>query len=315
MELRGIHHITAITADARANLGFYAGTLGLRFIKKTVNFDDPTAYHLYYGDDAGTPGSILTFFEYPGVGPGSAGHGMIHRITWRVADERALDFWDERLRQRGVSVERHARRLRFSDPEGLGLELAAAASDERPLTAWAEGIPPQFALQRFEGVRAYATQPDRSARILAEALQFTPQGAVTDGGEQPTVLWRVTAGGRSSSYICDPAPPWQARQGAGTVHHIAWATPAEQQAPWRERVAAAGLSPTQIIDRTYFQSVYFREPGGVLFEIATLGPGFAIDEPLEHLGERLQLPPRYERLRPQLERELTPLENPRRVAA
>ena len=307
MQLLGIHHITAITADAPANLSFYSDLLGLRFIKKTVNFDDPTAYHLYYGDEVGHPGSILTFFEYPGAGRGSAGPGMIHRIAWRVADEEALDFWEERLRQNYVPLERSPGALRFRDPEGLELELAASRTQEQALTAAAADIPPRHAIRGFDGVRAFTSDPRRSAGPLEDTLGFAEAPGPATGDN----TWRVAGSERSSSYAYDAAPRAKPVQGAGTVHHIAWAVPDQDQPAWRERLLGAGLRPTPIIDRTYFRSVYFREPSGVLFEIATLGPGFAVDEPLETLGETLQLPARYESLRPRLEQVLTPLVRPR----
>jgi glyoxalase family protein len=311
MQLLGIHHITAITADARANLSFYSDLLGLRFIKKTVNFDDPTAYHLYYGDEAGHPGSILTFFEYPGASRGRAGQGMIHRIAWRVANDKALDFWEERLRQNYVPLERFPGALRFRDPEGLELELAASRTQEQALTAAAADIPPRHAIQGFEGVRAFTSDPRRSAGPLEEALGF----AEAPGSAAGDNTWRVAGSERSSLFAYDPAPQTRPAQGAGTVHHIAWAVPDEDQPAWRQRILGSGLHATPIIDRTYFRSVYFREPSGVLFEIATLGPGFTVDEPLERLGESLQLPAQYEHLRPRLEKELQPLVGPRSRAA
>jgi len=312
MELLGIHHITAITADAPTNLSFYAGLLGLRFVKRTVNFDDPTAYHLYYGDEHGDPGSILTFFEYPGAGRGSAGEGMIHRIAWRVADEPALDFWEERLRRDYVPLERSPGALRFRDPEGLELELAVSRRREPALTAAAGDIPTRFAIRGFDGVRAFTSDPQGSARTLGETLGFTGESGST---EQSGAPWRASGGGRSSFYAYDPAPRTRPVQGAGTVHHIAWAVPDDDQTTWRERILGAGLHATPIIDRTYFRSVYFREPSGVLFEVATLGPGFAVDEPQERLGETLQLPERYEYLRSRLEQVLTPLVAPSSKAA
>ena len=307
MQLLGIHHITAITADAPANLSFYSGLLGLRFIKKTVNFDDPSAYHLYYGDESGHPGSILTFFEYPGAGRGSAGPGMIHRVTWRVADEKALDFWEERLRQNHVPLERFSGALRFRDPEGLELELAASRTQEQALTAAAADIPRRHAIQGFDGVRAFASDPRRSAGPLADTLGFAEAPGFAAGDD----TWRVAGSERSSFYAYDPAPQTRPVQGAGTVPHIAWAVPDQDQPAWRQRLLDSGLHATPIIDRTYFRSVYFREPSGVLFEIATLGPGFTVDEPLETLGETLQLPARYQSLRPRLEQVLTPLVRPR----
>ena len=308
MHLGGIHHITAITADARRNLSFYAGLLGLRFVKKTVNFDDPSAYHLYYGDESGTPGSILTFFEYPGAQRGRAGDGMIHQLVWRVADEASLDFWEERLEGAGVNVERQSGIVSFSDPEGLDLELAVTGASQRPLFAAASGIPPVFALRGFDGVRAYAENPEASAAALGSVLGF---GRSTVDDETGAVAWRIGDEDRSSRYVYDRPPAATGVQGAGTVHHIAWAVPDDDQPAWRERVVAGGLYATPIIDRVYFRSVYFREPSGVLFEIATRGPGFAVDEAPDQLGETLQLPPRYEDLRPRLERLLTPLTSPR----
>jgi glyoxalase family protein len=311
MELHGIHHITAITADARANLDFYVRVLGLRFVKKTVNFDDPTAYHLYFGDDTGSPGSILTFFEYPGVPAGRAGEGMIHRISWRVNSEEALGFWDDRLRAQGLRAEREQGRLRFHDPEGLGLELMVPAGSEAAqprLAATSSGVPAEFALGGFAGVRAYAREPRGSAAALEQTLGFT----TIDGGG---VDWRIAGGGRSATYAYDPAPAPVPLSGAGTVHHIAWGVRDDEQRAWRRRVVEGELHATQIIDRTYFRSVYFREPSGVLFELATLGPGFAVDEPVERLGQELRLPPQHEYLRPRLERLLAPLDVPERRAA
>jgi glyoxalase family protein len=300
VKLEGIHHITAITADAPRNVDFYARQLGLRLVKKTVNQDDPTVYHLFYADEAGSPGADLTFFEYPGVGRGRAGAGMVHRIVWRVASPDALDFWAERLGDEGVAVAREDGALRFADPEGLELELRAIESDDEPLTADHPEIPREHALQGFEAVRAYTFEPEQSRSFLTEALSFTPQG---DGFE-------VRGEERGSLYLYDRA---EARgiSGAGTVHHVAWASPADDHEAWRQRVVEAGAQPTPVIDRFYFRSIYFREPSGVLFEIATIGPGFAVDEPAEHLGERLSLPPKFEPLREQLERTLTPLPNPR----
>ena len=201
--------------------------------------------------------------------------------------------------------------LRFRDPEGLELELAAARTEEQALTAAASGIPPRHAIQGFAGVRAFTSDPQRSAGPLADTLGFSeaPGSAAAD------VTWRVAGGERSSLYTYDPAPQTRPVQGAGTVHHIAWAVPDRDQPAWRQRILGSGLHATPIIDRTYFRSVYFREPSGVLFEIATLGPGFTVDEPLEHLGESLQLPEQYEHLRSRLERELTPLGGPRSRAA
>jgi glyoxalase family protein len=305
MRLEGIHHITAITGDAPRNVDFYVRLLGLRLVKKTVNFDAPDVYHLYYGDEAGAPGSILTFFEFPGAAPGRAGDRMLHTITWRVSSEGALEFWTDRLGGDGVATEREGNRLRFADPEGLGLELAHVESGDAPLAGAAEGIPAEHALQGFDGARGYTSAPERSAALLQDALGFEHDG---DGD------WTVAGEQRGARWSYDPAPSARRGiQGAGTVHHIAWAARDGDHEAWRETVAAAGAQVTPIIDRQYFHSIYFREPSGVLFEIATLGPGFAIDEDRAHLGEALRLPPQHEHLRAQLERTLTPLHNPRAI--
>jgi glyoxalase family protein len=301
MRLEGIHHVTAITADAPRNVDFYARVLGLRLVKKTVNQDDPTVYHLFYADEKGSPGSDITFFEYPGARRGRAGAGMVHRIAWRVASEEALDFWEERLRAEGAPVSREDRRLRFSDPEELGLELVVEDSGDEPLIADHPEVPAEVALQGFDGVRAYSLDPEASRAFLEDTMTFAPKGgaAFESRGEE-----------RGSFYVYD-----RAREagigGAGTVHHVAWASPMVEHEAWRQRVLEGGATPTPVIDRFYFRSIYFREPSGVLFEIATLGPGFTVDEPLDSLGEKLSLPPDYEHLRDQVEPNLRPINNPR----
>jgi glyoxalase family protein len=297
MKFEGIHHITCITGDAPGNIDFYVRVLGLRLVKKTVNQDDPTVYHLFYADEKGSAGADLTFFEYPGARRGQAGRGMVHRIVFRVASEEALDFWAERLGREGVEIEREDGRLRVDDPEGLGLVLAVVETDDEPLVAEHPEIPFELALQGFDGVRAYA-DPGASRPFLEEALAFEPRGE----GE-----WEARGERRGSFYAYDEPPAERGIPGAGTVHHVAWASPPEEHEAWHERVAAAGARPTPIIDRFYFKSIYFREPSGVLFEIATIGPGFTTDEPLESLGERLSLPPDYEHLRERVEPLLTPL--------
>ncbi len=305
MRLDGIHHITAITADARRNLDFYVRVLGLRFVKKTVNFDQPSAYHLYYGDELGHPGSILTFFEFPGVAAGRPGAGMIHRIVWRVADPGSLDFWEERLAGEGTASERVDRALRFADPEGLALELVAPGAPDAPLVAAAGDVPEEHRLLGFDGVHAYASNLGRGAPLLGDALGFEESGG----------RW-IASDDRHAAYVYDAAPEAAGIHGGGTVHHIAWAARDEEHEAWRQRVSAAGARVTPIIDRDYFRSIYFREPSGVLFEIATLGPGFTVDEPADRLGEELRLPDQHEHLRERLEQSLTPLENPRpRVSA
>jgi glyoxalase family protein len=306
MELDGIHHITCITADAPGNVDFYARVLGLRLVKKTVNFDAPDVYHLYFGDERGAPGSILTFFEFPDAAPGRAGAGMIHRLRWRVASADALDFWSERLAAENVEVHRIEDAIRFDDPEGLNLEFAIiAGTHDEPLTAHADDIPSEHALQGFDGVRAYGPGREQEHKILTEVMGFE----LTVPGE-----YRLN-GRRTATYGYDDPPAAVGLQGAGTVHHIAWCDRDDQHSGWREHLRQAGERPTQVIDRQYFLSIYFREPHGVLFELATPSPGFAIDEDPAHLGEQLRLPPQYEHLRDRLEASLTPLNNPRAKAA
>jgi glyoxalase family protein len=301
VKLEGIHHITCITADAPRNVDFYARVLGLRMVKKTVNQDDPSVYHLFYADEQGSPGADLTFFEFPGVPTGRAGDGMVHRITWRVGSTDALDFWAERLEGEGYQSRREGNSLHFTDFEGLGLELAAVDSPDPPLIAEDPEIPAALALQGFAGVRAYASGPERSRPLLEEALAFEPR----DDG------WEARGERRGSTYAYDPPPPGRGLQGAGTVHHVAWASHDAEHEAWRDRVIAAGGHPTPVIDRFWFRSIYFREPSGVLFELATFSPGFAADEDLEHLGESLVLPPFLEARREEIEARLTPVENPR----
>jgi glyoxalase family protein len=304
-KLNGIHHISAITADATQNVRFYAGVMGLRLVKKTVNQDDPTVYHLFYADEDGSPGADLTFFEYPGVARGRAGAGMIHRIGFRVGSVDALDFWSRRLAVAGTNSEREDDRLRFSDPEGLGFELIVEPPADRPLVARHPEIPERFALQGFAGARAFERSRHASDQFLTETLGFATAGSDS---------YEVRGETRGSLYIYDPAPEARGLAGSGTVHHVAWSSTMEDHVAWRERVIEGGGSPTPVIDRFYFRSIYFREPSGVLFEIATMGPGFATDEPKEHLGERLSLPPAFEHLRAQVEATLTPLPNPREKA-
>jgi glyoxalase family protein len=301
MRLEGIHHITAITADAPGNVDFYARVLGLRLVKKTVNQDDPTVYHLFYADEKGSPGSDITFFEYPGARRGRAGAGMVHRIVWRVASEQALDFWEERLRAEGAPVSREDGRLRFSDPEELGLEFIVNETGDEPLIADHPEVPSEMALQGFDAVRAYSFDPEESRRFLEQSLNFEPNGEAA---------FEVRGEKRGSFYVYDEASEVGVG-GAGTVHHVAWSSPMEEHEAWRDRVVEGGAHPTPVIDRFYFKSIYFREPSGVLFELATIGPGFTADEPLESLGERLSLPPNFEHLRDRLEPVLTPLPNPR----
>ncbi|MDQ3962460.1 MAG: VOC family protein [Actinomycetota bacterium] len=302
MKLEGVHHVTAITGDAPGNVEFYAGVLGLRLVKKTVNQDDPTVYHLFYADERGSAGSDITFFEYPGVPQGRAGDGMVHRVVFRVESSAALDFWEERLSKQGIEVSRSDASIVFADPEGLNLEFKIDESGDEPLRAETPDIPDEFAVRGFEGLRAYSSMPEASKELFEGALDFEAQ---SDGS------WKVRGDQRGGFYRFDSPPQTRPLSGAGTVHHVAWASPIDQHDAWHDRVAAAGASPTPVIDRFYFRSIYFREPSGVLFEIATLGPGFTADEPLETLGMGLSLPPNYEHLRDKLADILTPLPDPR----
>jgi glyoxalase family protein len=301
MRLDGIHHVTNITGNAPANVDFYAGTLGLRMVKKTVNQDDPTVYHLFYADEKGSAGADITFFEYPGSEPGRAGAGMIHTIVWRVASPEALDFWAERLAAHGVETTRDGDALGFADPEGLRHELVVATVADQPLIADHPEIPDEAALQGFEGVRAYARDREARTEPLLAALGFEH---TADG-------WDTRGDSRGGWIRYESAPDEPGIPGAGTVHHVAWASTMDDHEAWRRRVTEAGGRPTPIIDRFWFRSIYFREPSGVLYEIATLGPGFATDEDPEHLGEKLILPPDFEHLRAKVEPLLTPITNPR----
>jgi glyoxalase family protein len=301
MRLEGIHHVTAITGDAPGNVDFYVRVLGLRLVKKTVNQDDPTVYHLFYADERGSAGSDITFFEYPGARRGRAGAGMVHRVVFRVSSEEALDFWEERLRAEDVSLSRAKGRLTFADPEALGLELAVVETADEPLTAEHPEIPAEHRIQGFDSVRAYTQDPETSREFLEGALEFESRGDNE---------FEARGESRGGTYAYDQTDE-RGVPGAGTVHHVAWASTPEEHEAWRQRVVEAGGSPTPVIDRFYFKSVYFREPSGVLFEIATIGPGFTTDEPLESLGESLSLPPNFEHLREQVEPVLTPITNPR----
>lgn len=297
MQLEGIHHISAITGDAPRNVDFYARVLGLRLVKKTVNQDDPTVYHLFYADEDGSPGADLTFFEYPGARPGRAGSGMVHRVVFRVAGEAALDFWAERLSGEGVEVAREPGSLVFADPEGLGLELAVVDRPDAPLVARSLAVPAEHAIQGFEAVRAYVDDTTRSEALLSGPMGLKP---VAPGD------WEARGEERGGRIVLDPSPG-RGVPGAGTVHHVAWSIGLGEEDAWQQLIARAGQQPTPVIDRFYFRSVYFREPSGILYELATRGPGFTSDEPKETLGEALSLPPRFEPVRDHVSTRLTPL--------
>jgi glyoxalase family protein len=303
MRLEGLHHITMITGDAQSNVAFYADVLGLRLVKKTVNFDDPSAYHLYFGDETGAPGSILTWFEFAGAAPGRAGLGMIHTLQLGVPSAASIDFWQQRLTAKGADPTRlQDGSLRVADPDGLSLQLVVADDGNPPLQAVHPEVPAEHAITGLEGARAYSMFPGVQESVLTDVLGFTHLG----DGE-----YRVEGEQRHFHWAYDEAPAQQPRPGAGTVHHIAWASQDADHVAWQQRVADAGGYITDVIDRDYFNAIYFREPRGVLFEIATMSPGFAVDEEPDHLGEALRLPKQHEHLRAQLERSLQPVANPR----
>jgi glyoxalase family protein len=302
MKLEGMHHITMITGDAQKNVDFYADVLGLRLVKKTVNFDAPEAYHLYFGDEQGAAGSILTWFEFAGARPGRAGAGMIHTIQLGVASEASLDFWAERLTSKGYRSERGDMTLAFRDYDGLRFELVVADDGNPPLRAEHPEVPAEHAILGVEGARAYnARALDADRALLTETLGFTELSE----GE-----YRLNGDERHFHWGYDQATQ-RGLQGAGTVHHIAWHSLDQDHIPWQQRVAQGGMQVTPVIDRDYFNAIYFQQPQGILFEIATTSPGFAVDEEPEHLGEGLRLPSQHEYLRSVLEGMLTPLVNPR----
>jgi glyoxalase family protein len=304
MKLDGMHHLTMITGDAQRNVDFYADVLGLRLVKQTVNFDAPEAYHLYFGDELGSPGSILTWFEFAGASRGRAGAGMIHTIQLGIGSEASLDFWSDRLAAKGYESERAEGSLTFEDDDGLRLELVVADDGNPPLQARHPEVPAEHAILGVEGARAYSSRGlDADRDLLTRTLGFVDhgEGAYRLQGEQRHFHWGYDTTGERGI------------PGAGTVHHIAWHSQDADHLDWQRTVAQAGMHPTPVIDRDYFKSIYFRQPQGILFEIATTSPGFAVDEDPERLGEQLRLPRQHEHLRPQLERVLTPLTNPRAI--
>ena len=309
MDLHGMHHITMVTGDAQANVDFYADVLGLRLVKQTVNFDAPDMYHLYYGDDDASPGALLTWFEIRGARPGRAGAGMVHRIELGVPSHASLDWWQQRLADTGYAADRQDTVLTFGDYDGLGLSLVVASSGNEPLTASHAAIPAAHAIVGVERVRAYEPAgPDgtvssvRDAEALTEVLgfeQLSSPGAFRAAGERRQLEW-----------VYDPAPDAPGMPGAGTVHHIAWCSLDDDHAQWQQHIADAGFNVTPVVDRDYFKALYFRMPGGVLFEIATVSPGFATDEDPDHLGETLQVPDQHAMLERHIRETLTPLKLP-----
>ncbi len=304
MQLEGIHHISAITGDAARNLDFYTRVIGLRLVAKTVNQDDPSVYHLFYADEQGRPGAELTFFEYPHANPGRAGAGMVHTIVWRLGTSTALDFWAQRLGEEGIAVERNADGIVFSDFEGLRHEFRTSDSPDTPLQAEHPDIPVEFAPEGFDGVRAYSRVPQASAALSEHVL-----GARPVAGADAT--WELRGEVRGATISYDKAPSPRGIPSAGTVHHVAWGTSAIEHPRWAQRINAAGIHSSGIVYRHYFHSVYFREPSGVLFEIADDAPGFTVDVPLDRLGSVIILPPRLEPHRELIEQNLTALPDPR----
>jgi glyoxalase family protein len=303
MRLQGLHHVTMLTADARENLRFGAEVLGLRFVKKTIHFDFGDFYHLYFADEDATPGAVLTWFEMPDLPPGRAGAGMIHTIELGVGSAEALGFWEERLNRAGYPAHREDGALHFADRDGLHLALVVAELGNPPLRAEHPEIPAQHAIVGIEGARAYAEDPARSHTVLTDVLGFTDLG----GG-----AYRLDGELRRFSWAYDPAPeePGVPR-GQGSVAHIAWASADGDHLEWQRELREADQDVTDVKDRDYFRSIYFEEPSGVRFELATLSPGFTRDEDPEHLGEELRIPTQYADRREELERTLTPLVNPR----
>ncbi len=314
MAVTGLHHVTAIAGNAQENLDFYAGVLGMRLVKKSVNQDDPGTYHLFYADAAGHPGTDITFFPWPDLPPGRRGTGLTVEVALAVPTA-SLEFWNDRLARHGVSVGPVETRfgqpvLPFTDPHGLALALAPT-DDPREFTPWPESpVPEASQVRGLHGVRLWERNLAATSELLVASMGFAPAGE--EGG-----WYRFTLdGGGSGRYLEIRELPDEARGtwGVGSVHHVAWRVPDETaQVGTRERVQAAGRQPTEVIDRFWFKSVYFREPGGALFEIATDGPGFAVDEPPESLGTSLVLPPWLEPHRDRIERALPVLRAPATV--
>ncbi len=299
MRLEGIHHVTAITQDVLKNVDFYTRVLGLRLVGKSVNQDDPSAYHVFFSDEHGQPGADITFFEYRQAGRGRAGSGMVHRVLWRVASEDALSFWETRLAREGADPVRGAGSLRFADPEGLAHELIVATVPDEPRIADHPEIPRELALLGFHGVRAYGGRIAKSGELIEQVLGGTRR---TDD------TWELRGSRRGGTITFDAPPAERGIPGAGTVHHVAWGTSVVEHPRWVEQLASHGVHSTPVVDRHFFKSIYFREPGGVLYEIADDGPGFGRDE---ELGRRILLPPWFESQRATIEAGLTPIPDPR----
>jgi glyoxalase family protein len=310
-EILGIHHITAICGEPQRNVDFYAGVLGLRLVKRTVNFDDPKTYHLYYGDGAGSPGTILTFFPWVGIGPGRPGNGQV-TVTSFAVPQGSIPFWTERLNQYGVAFEGPSTRLgedilTFADPDGMRLELIATAKID-PKKAYAGGaIPVDYAIHGFHSPTLSEGTLEKTASLLTDTMGF--QAAQREGNRFRFVVGTGDAGSMVDILVNPDAP--FGRVAGGSVHHIAWRTPDDaQQRDWLTALSKLGYGVSPVMDRKYFHSIYYREPGGILFEIATDSPGFAVDEPAERLGTSLVLPAWLEPARADIEAVLPPIELP-----
>ena len=308
----GLHHVTAIASDPQRNLDFYVDVLGLRLVKRTINFDDPRTYHFYFGDGRGSPGTILTFFPWPNARRGGRGIGQID-ATGFTTPPGSFGYWLERLKKNHVSAERAPKRfgqdiIRFADPDGLMLELIASAPASE-VEAWPESsVPAEHSLRGFHSVSATLEGYERSAKLLVEVFGYE---LVKEEANRFRFSARNTTGpGRMIDLLCMPDTQ-HARGGAGTVHHIAFRTPDDaSQRACREQLVELGFNVSPVMDRTYFHSIYFREPGGILFEIATDPPGFTVDETVEELGNKLRLPPWMEEVRAQIEQVLPPITLP-----
>ena len=318
-DIFGIHHVTAITSDPQRNIDFYANNLGLRFVKLTVNQDDPTSYHLYYGDELGRPGTILTFFHWPDAPKGHRGTSEVTSTSFLIP-ENSMNYWIDRFKTKQMDFRGPYKRfddeqvITLNDPDGLELELVAHKSaEERSVNVWKEGpIPIEHAIRGFYSVTLSEQGYEDTASVLANDLGFilTRQDGSHFRYEIPAQEEEVRGGADIIDVLCLPYTQ-QAVTGIGSVHHVAWRTPTdEQQKLLRHKIIKDGLNATPVIDRFYFHSVYFREPGGVLFEIATNPPGFSIDEKAEDLGTHLVLPPWIESMRKDLEKILPPVHLP-----
>jgi glyoxalase family protein len=304
--ITGLHHITALASDAQQNVDFYAGILGLRLVKKTINFDAPEVYHLYYGNERGSPGTILTFFPYPGIPQGRKGKGQLTVTSFSIP-EQSVDYWLKRFDKFDIPYERLQSRfdeqvVYFENREGLGLELVASKQDERPGFTYG-AIPLEYSIRGFYGMTLCEECYEKTAGLLVGQMDHF---VVSEKGNR----FRFSASGKPGDFVdvlCSP-DTLRGIGGYGTVHHVAFATRDDAtQLEARAKLLKVGLDVTPVLDRQYFHSVYFREPGGVLFEIATIPPGFTLDEPLEHLGESLKLPPWQEQNRSWIEKSLSPI--------